>query len=173
MHLVAQPQAKPPPTWGTAIRAAAFAALWIACAVVFLKEGLTPPESAKVTGSGEILDCEERGAGGRYPSVVVYVSSVEGGLIVQALDYLPYVRNACAAHAVVSWSAVLGSDGRPHVVAFERTDVPGGFTENTYLNWWRGKRVISISMAVGSLWVALVLAVNSILDARKLLRSKT
>jgi hypothetical protein len=123
-----------------------------------MREGLQTPKSARVSGSGEIISCEEHAGSRHAVRVLVRVAGVPSDLIfAQPANYLGYVREACAAHAIVSWSAVLGDDEQPHsLVAFQRSDLPGGFTEKVYGQWWQGMRVLWIAMGVGALYGAAV-----------------
>ena len=138
---------------------------------MMLGRGLSNPTSARETGSSEILGCEEYSTS-RGPRIVVHVVNIQDGLMfTQPNTYLRYVREACAAHAVVSWSAVLREDGNPHLVAFERMGVPGGFTEATYATWWSGIRVLWITFGVSAVFGAIVIAATVIARARKASRS--
>jgi hypothetical protein len=157
---------QPSKTTGQRLGLAATAAFLALTGAVIIRGGLAQPSTATVTGSGQILGCEER-SGARVHWIMVHIAGLAEPLAFHDLDYLPYVQEACSARAVVSWAAVLGSDGQPYVVAFERAGVRGGLTEEAYRSSKRSGGVFLIALGVAALVISFGCAARAFESARK------
>jgi|SRR4051812_25485138 hypothetical protein len=163
-----------PGTKGEQLGLIAVAVLLALGGAAMIREGLAKPTRAIVTGSSELLGCEEHTPSWGPVQVVLRVPNVRDGMkFIQPASYLRYVREACASRGLVSWAAVLREDGHPQLVAFERVGVPGGFTEEAYSSWRRSVGVLWIAMGSGALFASVAFAATVLGRSRKRTSDRT